>query len=326
MVAAHRERERVTFERPRLDMGVGARIGLVGFGQACMIKAATLFLSRAGYLMPYKFHEPHRHHIEKMRFKVTNWSAYDEGLRSRGSLTFWIEEAVLQSWYAAPRTTPGGQPIYADGAIEMILTLGMVYHLPLRQTEGFARSLLSLMDLSLPVPRHSTLSRRRKTLDIQPIKPSARGPIDIVLDGSGLKVFGAGEWCVEKHGKSRRLFADGAYDGDPVYETVRRYQADAEPMIIVPPRRTAEPSGNVDGPTERDRHIKMIREHGRMAWQKATGYGRRSLVETAFGRYKSIIADSISARDDDAQMTEAAIGIKALNRLIRAAKPISVRA
>ncbi|MGI9504963.1 MAG: transposase [Geminicoccaceae bacterium] len=201
---------------------------------------------------------------------MTNWSAYDEGLRSGGSLTFWIEEAVLQSWYAAPRTTPGGQPIYADGAIEMILTLGMVYHLPLRQTEGFARSLLSLMDLSLPVPRHSTLSRRRKTLDIQPIKPSARGPIDIVLDGSGLKVFGAGEWCVEKHGKSRRLFADGAYDGDPVYETVRRYQADAEPMIIVPPRRTAEPSGNVDGPTERDRHIKMIREHGRMAWQKAT--------------------------------------------------------
>ena len=102
---------------------------------------------------------------------------------------------MLQSWYAAPRTTPGGQPIYADGTIEMILTLGMVYHLPLRQTEGLARSVLSLMDLSLPVPRHSTLSRRRKTLDIQPIKSSARGPIDIVFDGNGLKIFGAGEWC-----------------------------------------------------------------------------------------------------------------------------------
>ena len=165
--------------------------------------------------MPYKFHEPHRHHIEKMRFKVTNWSAYDEGLRSRGSLTFWIEEVVLQSWYAAPRTTPGGQPIYADGAIEMILTLGMVYHLPLGQTEGFARSLLSLMNLSLPVPRHSTLSRRRKTLDIQPIKPSARGPIDIVLDGSGLKVFGAGEWCVEKHGKSQRRWRKLSIGLDP---------------------------------------------------------------------------------------------------------------
>ena len=58
--------------------------------------------------MPYKFHEPHRHHIEKMRFKVTDWSTYDEGLRNRGSLTFWIEEAVLQSWYAARRRTPGG--------------------------------------------------------------------------------------------------------------------------------------------------------------------------------------------------------------------------
>ena len=226
---------------------------------------------------------------------------------------------MLQSWYAARRTTPGGQPVYADGTIEMILTLGMVYHLPLRQTEGFARSLLALMDLSLPVPRHSTLSRRRKTLDVQPIKSSARGPIDIVLDGSGLKIFGAGEWCVEKHGKRprrwrklsigldansgeivahkltdsdvgdpdlvaplleasgvriRHFFADGAYDGDPVYATVRRYQADDVSTIIVPPRRTATPSDHADGPTERDRHIKMIHEHGRMAWQKATDYGR----------------------------------------------------
>ena len=135
--------------------------------------------------MPYKLQEPRRHHIDKMTFKITNWSAYDEGLRQRGSLTFWVEEDVLQSWYAVPRTTPGGQPIYADGTIEMILTLGVVYHLPLRQTEGFARSLLSLMDLPLRVPRHSTLSRRRKTLDIQPLKPSAQGPTDIVLDGSG---------------------------------------------------------------------------------------------------------------------------------------------
>lgn len=75
----------------------------------------------------------------------------------------------------------------------MILTLGIVYHLPLRQTEGFARSVFSLMDLSLPVPRHSTLSRWRKSLGIQRIKSSVRGPIDIVLDGSGMKVFGAGE-------------------------------------------------------------------------------------------------------------------------------------
>ena len=69
----------------------------------------------------------------------------------------------------------------------------------------------------------------------------------------------------------------------------------------------------------------MIHEHGRMAWQKATDYGRRSLVETAFGRYKSIIGDSLSARDDGAQVTEVAIGIKVLNRMNKTAKPISVR-
>ena len=94
----------------------------------------------------------------------------------------------------------------------------------------------------------------------------------------------------------------------------------------IAPRRSATLSDNVDGPTERDRHIKMIHDRGRMAWQKATDYGRRSLVETAFGRYKSIIGDSLSARDDHAQVTEVAIAIKTLNRMIRAAKPISVRA
>ena len=91
-------------------------------------------------------------------------------------------------------------------------------------------------------------------------------------------------------------------------------------------RLTATLSENADGPTERDRHSKMIDEHGRMAWQKATGYGRRSLVKTAFGRYKSIIGNNLSARDDDVRVTEVAIGVKALNRMIRTAKAISVRA
>ncbi|MGI9437536.1 MAG: hypothetical protein ACR2Q4_22365 [Geminicoccaceae bacterium] len=121
-------------------------------------------------------------------------------------------------------------------------------------------------------------------------------------------------------------FSNGFDQWDPIYETVRRYQRGEDSTIIIPPRRTATPSDNADGPSERDRHIKMIHEHGRMAWQKTTDYGRRSLVETAFGRYKSIIGDSLTARDDDAQETEVAIGIKTLNRMIRAAKPISVRA
>jgi len=124
----------------------------------------------------------------------------------------------------------------------------------------------------------------------------------------------------------RHFFADGAYDGNPIFETVRRYLSESDSTIIIPPRRTATHSDNVDGPSERDQHIKMIHEHGRMAWQKATGYGRRSLVETTLGRYKSIIGDSLNVRDDDARVTEVAIGIKALSRTIRAAKPISVRA
>lgn len=121
------------------------------------------------------------------------------------------------------------------------------------------------------------------------------------------------------------FFADGAFDGEPTYEAVRRYPSVDATTTIISPRRTATPSGNADGPTERDRHIRMIQDHGRMAWQKATDYGPRSLVETAIGRYKSIIGDSLKARNDDAQVTEVAIGIKVLNRMNKTAKPISVR-
>ncbi|MGI9435184.1 MAG: hypothetical protein ACR2Q4_10220 [Geminicoccaceae bacterium] len=147
-----------------------------------------------------------------------------------------------------------------------------------------------------------------------------------VLDGCWPGVEGEFVVVVEWGGVSvRHFFADGAYDGDPIYETVRRYQSGDDSTIIIPPRRTATLSDNVDSPTERDRHIMMSYEHGRMVWQKAANYGCRSLVETAFGRYRSIIGDSLSARDDDAQVAEVAIGIKALNRMIRTAKPISVR-
>ncbi|MGI9504766.1 MAG: hypothetical protein ACR2RE_17115 [Geminicoccaceae bacterium] len=151
--------------------------------------------------------------------------------------------------------------------------------------------------------RKLAVRRRRKTLDIR--------TINVVHDGSGLKVFGAGEWCMEKHGRSRRRWRKLSIGLDPKSsEIVAHKLSDCD----------------VSDPSKRAPHIKMIREHRRMAWQKTTDYGRRSLIETAFGRYSSIIEDGLKARDDDAQMTEVAIGIKALNRMTRAAKSNSVRA
>lgn len=110
--------------------------------------------------MPFKHNACRRHRIGKMKFKVTNWAEYEAGLRHRGSLTLWMTPEALSSWQAPKRTTRGGQPRYSDLAIETTLTLGLVFGLRLRQTEGFMTSVLKLIGLDLGVPDHATLSRR----------------------------------------------------------------------------------------------------------------------------------------------------------------------
>ncbi|MEO2037693.1 MAG: IS5 family transposase, partial [Martelella sp.] len=159
--------------------------------------------------MPHKHNAARRHHIGKMKFKVTNWAEYEAGLRRRGSLTLWITPEALAGWAAPRRKTRGGQPLYSDLAIETTLMLGMVFGLRLRQSEVLLRSVLDMMALDLPVPDHTTLSRRARTWkpsarsnDRQPVKS---GPVHVLVDSTGLKVYGAGQWLEEKHGtKSRR--------------------------------------------------------------------------------------------------------------------------
>src|SRR3954468_21255830 len=110
--------------------------------------------------MPHKYNADSRHPIPRARYTVTNWKAYEAGLRRRGSLTIWFTDEAVEAWRAAARTTPGGQARYSDLAIETSLTLRVVFDLALRQTEGLVGSILELMGLDLPVPDHSTLSRR----------------------------------------------------------------------------------------------------------------------------------------------------------------------
>jgi transposase len=150
--------------------------------------------------MPNKRNDARRHHIPKMRFRVTNGAAYEAGLRRRGSLTLWVSEDVIADWRAAPRTTPGGQARYSDVAIEAAVMVRLVFHQPLRQTEGLLGSLLDLMGLDLPVPDHTTISRR--AVRLAPVLPTTRpaGPVTLVIDSTGLKVYGAGEWHCDKHG------------------------------------------------------------------------------------------------------------------------------
>ena len=154
--------------------------------------------------VPFKHHAEHRHHIPKPRYRVTNWPEYDAALRHRGSLTVWFTGEAIAAWRAEPRTTPGGQPHYSALAITTALTLRAVFGLALRQTEGLIGSVISLLGLVLSVPDHSTMSRRSGTLKRPPLRRSESGPLHLLVDSTGLKLGGAGEWLVEKHGMSRR--------------------------------------------------------------------------------------------------------------------------
>src|SRR3954462_3450726 len=154
-------------------------------------------------ILPFKLNQDRRHHIPKQKRKVMNWREYDASLRQRGSLTVWFSDEAIEGWRAAPRTTPGGQPWYSPLAILTALTLRAVFRLALRQTEGLIASVLHLLGLALAVPDHTTLSRRAETLEV-PRPKAGSEPVHLLVDSTGLRLCGPGEWLEEKHGTKRR--------------------------------------------------------------------------------------------------------------------------
>lgn len=136
----------------------------------------------------------------KDKHKVRNWRAYNEGLKQRGALTLWISEEALREWRYQGERRRGAQPIYSELAIETCLTLRLLYHLPLRGTEGFVASVFALGHLELPVPDYTTLNRRSKALRVAIRTKSGKEVTDVVVDATGLKVYGEGEWKVRKFG------------------------------------------------------------------------------------------------------------------------------
>jgi hypothetical protein len=217
--------------------------------------------------MPHKYNADRRHRIPKRRYKVSNWQAYEAGLRQRGSLTIWFTDEAIAAWQAVPRTTPGGQARYSDLAIETTLILRTVFHQPLRQTEGLVSSLLGLMDLDLPVPDHTTLSRRARTLAVAP--QAASGPLHLLVDSTGVKLSGPGEWLVEKHGTQRRrawrklhLGVD-AKTGTIVASTLTSKEVDDAAELGPLLDQVEEPMAAVvaDGAYDQDRVYDAVAEH-----------------------------------------------------------------
>src|SRR5512143_1771256 len=142
-------------------------------------------------------------HTKKAVYRIRNWQEYNQALVRRGSLTVWVDEGALDAWAYQGPAQWGGQYLYSDTAIQCLLTLRAVFPLPLRATQGLARSVFELMGLDLEVPHYSTLSRRAAELAVDLARKS-KGPLHLVLDSTGLKVYGEGEWKVRKHGDSKR--------------------------------------------------------------------------------------------------------------------------
>ena len=141
----------------------------------------------------------------KGTYKIANWSKYNESLVQRGSVTFWFSEDVISQWHHANARPRRGHPfVFSDTAIECLLVLRELFQLPYRQTEGFGRSLIQLMEIEIEIPDYTSLAKRAAKLGISLDVRKHRGPIDVVVDSTGLKVFGEGEWKMRKHGKSKR--------------------------------------------------------------------------------------------------------------------------
>lgn len=141
----------------------------------------------------------------KPQYRIRNWSEYNAGLKQRGSLTFWVEESILEQWVVEDLSgKPGASILYSDLAIQTMATVKAVYRLAGRQCQGFLESIFELMEIDLPVPDHSTLSRRVGKLSIDlPVMPKS-GARHIVVDSTGVKVYGEGEWKTRQHGVSKR--------------------------------------------------------------------------------------------------------------------------
>ncbi len=229
------------------------------------------------------------------------------------------------------------------------------------------------MELDLPVPDHTILSRRGPGLELVEQKVPKTGALVIIVESTGLKIFGPGEWLAERHGGSKRrewrklhlgldpksgklvardltsrhvadvtalpglldqvdgridiFLADPAYDGKPTYrQLINRRQGLPLPRVVIPPRRPADAAAPGDDDlSQRSRHIRSIATHGRMAWQKSSGYNRRALVEAAISRYKRIIGGRLRARTLPTQQTEVAIAVQVLNRMAELGMPITER-
>lgn len=301
----------------------------------------------------------------KAKWRVTNWAEYDCALVQRGDLTVWFDEEFVQKHWRPDPTGKRGAPMqYSDMAIQVLLTLKATFSLPYRALEGFGRSLMKLMELDFDVPDHSHMSRRAKGLTVQIPCKNRKGPSHIVVDSTGLKIYGEGEWKVRKHGSSKRrrwikvhLAVDAnekdvvgvevtteewgdsevfeglidqvegkidQIDGDGAYDTREAYDVAKKRDATL----VVPPRENAVEWEEghpRTEALAQIKEKGMAEWKEKTGYHRRSIAENAMYRFKQLFGDKLASRRFDTRVVEAHARVAAMNIMTYLGMPVSVR-
>ena len=230
-------------------------------------------------------------------------------------------------------------------------------------------SIATILELKIPIPDYSVLSRRSDNLKIQRLTSNIKPGSHVIVDSTGLKVYGKDEWHQEKHkvkpkrtwrklhiaidenhqiiatelttNKSNKLgdspvlpdligqfehefetfMADGGYDGQPTYDLIENVNPKSQ-VVIRPPKNSLLING---GSAQRNRHIDMIKKHGRGRWRVQTEYGRTSLVEVAMLRYKTIIGNKLKARSLPRQIAEAQVSVRVLNKMTQLGMPVTVK-
>ena len=185
----------------------------------------------------------------KTKYRVANWAAYNQALVRRGDVTVWLSSEAIAAWTPGRSGRRGGQRRYSDLAIETALTLRLLYHLPLRQAEGFLHALFGMMRLDLSAPDSTTLSRRSQHLRrrLRPV-PTGEG-LHLVLDSTGLSIVGAGEWAAATHGGRGRRGWRKLHLGALLHEDPAGGWA-AWPAFLVTLRRSHTVASSLDSARE----------------------------------------------------------------------------
>jgi transposase len=291
-----------------------------------------------------------------------NESNYNKALVKRGAISLWFDKKSIDNWYSATdKPKKRGRPqIYSDVAVQCMLLLRYIYHLPLRQAQGFVESLIEGMGLPIQAMSYTQLCRRQKTVKL-PSLPKSKEPIHIAIDGTGLKIYGEGEWKVRQHGYSKRrdwqklhiglepktqnivtlkltnnhtgenkqlealltgyggpiedVLTDAGYDYHECYDVIDKYGG--VPIISpnINPKHRKKCLKSLRWNKPRDL-IRWLQEQlGVERWKELTRYHRRSLVETAFYRFKQCFGGRLMARTFVNQQTEVTLKCLILNKM-----------